>query len=85
MVLEDPAKRSSTIPVNLDRHDCRLNDRKLLYLATKVEPIPSSIGRFSSATMAIVDIQLTRFGLPAICDVTCMQVDALVEIPAVMV
>ena len=35
--------------------------------------------------MTIVGIQLTGFGLPAIRDATCMQVNALVNLPAVMV
>jgi hypothetical protein len=43
--------------------------------------MPSSIGRLSSATMAIVGIQLTGIGLAAIHDVTYMQVIALVYLP----
>jgi hypothetical protein len=35
--------------------------------------------------MAIVGTQLTGFGLPAIRDATCMQVNALVDRSAVMV
>ena len=35
--------------------------------------------------MAIVGIQLTGFELPAIRDATCMQVNALVDLFAVMV
>lgn len=54
------------------------------YLATKAEPIPSSIGRFSSAMMAIFGIQLTGFGLPAIRDATCMHVNARVAFSVVM-
>jgi hypothetical protein len=34
--------------------------------------------------MAIVGIQLTGFGLPAIRDATCMQASALVDLFAVM-
>jgi hypothetical protein len=41
-------------------------------------------GRFSSATMAMVGMQLTGFGLPAIRDATCMQVNALMDLSAVM-
>jgi hypothetical protein len=52
--------------------------------ATTAEPISSGIGRFSSATMAIVGIKLTGLGLPAIRDATCMQVNALVHFSAVM-
>jgi hypothetical protein len=47
-------------------------------------PNSSSIGRFSSATMAIVGMQSAEFGLPAIRGITCMQVNALVEFYAVM-
>ena len=34
--------------------------------------------------MAIVDVQRTRSGLPAIRDVTCMQINALEELSAVI-
>lgn len=34
--------------------------------------------------MAIVGIQLTGLGLPAMRDATCMQVNALVDLPTVM-
>jgi hypothetical protein len=50
----------------------------------RAEPVPSSIGRLSSATVAIVGIQLAGFGLLAIRDVTCMQVNALVDLSAVV-
>jgi hypothetical protein len=34
--------------------------------------------------IAIISIQLTEFGLPAIRDVTCMQVNPFVDLSAVM-
>ena len=58
MVLQDHASRVSTELVNLGRYDCRLTRR--CYLATKAEPLSSSIGRFSSATVAIVGLHLNR-------------------------
>ena len=80
-MLEDSADQIYTIAGDLDRHDWRLTGR---VPAIKTEPISSGIRRFSSATMAIVGIELTGFGLPAIRDVTCMQVDALVDLSDVM-
>lgn len=54
------------------------------YLVIKAKLILSSIGRFLSATIAIVGIQLAGFGLLAISDATCMQVNALIDLSDVM-
>jgi hypothetical protein len=54
------------------------------YLATKAEPDSSSIGRLSSAAVAIAGIRLAGWGLPAICDAKWMQVSALVDLSTVM-
>jgi hypothetical protein len=48
------------------------------------DPNSSSIGRFSSATIAIVGMQLTGSGLPAVRDLKCVQVNALVDLSAVI-
>ena len=53
-------------------------------LPTEAEPIPPSIGRFSSAIIMIIGMQSAGSGLPAIRGATCMQVNALVDLFAAM-
>jgi hypothetical protein len=79
-----PMRRSPEFASSFSAFILLQTDRSDTILQQRAEPVPSSIGQFSSATVAIVGIQLAGFGLPAIRDATCMQVNALVDLSAVM-
>lgn len=76
-MLQDHTSGLSTIQVGRDRNDRRMTSQILW-------PVPSRIAKSPSATIAIVGVQLAGSGLPTIRDATCMQVNALGDLPDVM-